>query len=181
MCLIQAEQKGGRHGRLSACGPKDVKASAFFVSLGLGILAGCADAPDRPELKQPLAPSALPAAVERVAETSRVIAYYFHGTVRCETCLKIEKQARELIHRRFAAEVASERLVFKPVNYDRPENAHFSKDYKLPCPSLVLVRRSGGKDEKWKLLGQTWEFVQIPPKLDQYIEEEMTKFLDEVK
>jgi len=83
-----------------------------------------------------------------------------------------------LIASRFAAEVASERLVFKPVNYDQPENAHFSKDYKLPCPSLVLVRQKDGQDQEWKLLVQTWDFVHIPPKLDQYIEEETSKFLE---
>ena len=83
-----------------------------------------------------------------------------------------------MIASRFAAEVASERLVFKPVNYDQPENAHFSKDYKLPCPSLVLVRQKDGQDQEWKLLVQTWDFVHIPPKLDQYIEEETSKFLE---
>jgi len=158
-----------------------MKASAFLLSVGFAVLTGCVDATDKPEAKQPPGAPAVPAAVERVAETTQVIACYFHGTVRCETCLKIEKQAQELINSRFAAEVASERLVFKPVNYDKPENAHFAKDYKLPCPSLVLVRQKDGKDQEWKLLGQTWDFVQIPPKLDQYIEEETSKFLEVAK
>ncbi len=70
--------------------------------------------------------------------TTQVIAYYFHGTVRCETCLRIEKEARDFISKRFVADLASERLVFKTVNYDKPEDAHFWKDNKLPCPSLVL-------------------------------------------
>jgi hypothetical protein len=158
-----------------------MKTGAFFLSIGVAVLAGCSDAPDRPEAKEPPGEPNVPAAVDRVAETAQVIAYYFQGTVRCETCLKIEKQAHELISRRFAAEVASERLVFRPVNYDQPENTHFSKDYKLPCPSLVLVRQKDGKDQEWKLLGQTWEFVQIPPRLDQYIEDETRKFLEVVE
>lgn len=116
------------------------------------------------------------AATDAVLETARgetgVIAYYFHGTVRCETCLRIEKQAQDLIGSRSASQV-----VFRSVNYDEPEHAHFSKDYKLPCPSLVLVRQKNGKEQDWRLLGQTWVHVQIPPKLDQYIEEETTKFL----
>ena len=32
-------------------------------------------------------------------------------------------------------------------------------------------------DSTWGLLGQTWDQVQIPPNLDQDIEEETTKFL----
>ena len=75
------------------------------------------------------------------------------------------------------SEIFEKRLLFKPVNYDKPENAHFFKDYNLPCPSLVLVRQKGGKDQGWKLLGQTWDFVQIPPKFDQYIQAEVSEFL----
>jgi hypothetical protein len=44
---------------------------------------------------------------------------------------------------------------------------------------LVLVRQKDGKDQEWKLLGQTWDFVHIPPKLDLYIEEETRNFLGE--
>lgn len=111
------------------------------------------------------------------ATNEQVIAYYFHGTIRCETCLKIEKQVREAIEQRFMVEVAEERLAFKPVNYDKPENAHFLKDYKLPCPSLVLVRQTAGKDAKWKLLNKTWENVENPVKFKEYVETEVDKIL----
>jgi hypothetical protein len=110
----------------------------------------------------------------------QVIAYYFHETIRCETCLKIEKQAREAIERRFPVEIAEKRLIFKPVNCDKPENAHFLKDYKLPCPSLV-VRQKGGKDEKWKLLDETWEHAGNPFKLNEYVEGEVEKVMEEAK
>jgi hypothetical protein len=160
---------------------KQNKASAFIFTLGFAVLAGCSKGPDKPEAKPPPGAPSVPVAVDRLAETTQVIAYYFHGTVRCETCLKIEKQAQELINRRFVGEVASQRLVFKAVNYDERENAHFLKDYKLSSPSLVLVRQKGGKDQDWKLLGQTWDLVPMPPLLDQYIAEETSKCLDEAK
>jgi hypothetical protein len=153
-----------------------------FLAVGLAVLAGCSDATDKPEAKQAAgAPPVAAAAAERVAETDRVVAYYFHRTIRCETCLRIEKQAHEVITNRFGAEVAMERLVFKPVNYEKPENAHFLEDYQLGGPSLVLVRQKGGKDVERKVLGQTWDFAHIPPKLDLYIEEETRKFLGEEK
>lgn len=109
----------------------------------------------------------------------QVIAYYFHDTVRCETCLKIERQARAAIEWRFPLEVAEKRLEFKPVNYDKPENAHFLRDYKLPCPSLVVVRQKAGKDERWKLLDKTWEHIQNPFRFDEYVEGEVEKLLRE--
>jgi hypothetical protein len=115
------------------------------------------------------------------APSQQVIAYYFHGTVRCETCLKIEKQAKEAIERRFQTELDAQRLVFKPVNYEQPENTHFLQDYKLPCPSLVLVRQKDGKDEKWTLLGDTWQLIGEPVKFNNYIETEVNKFLRDQK
>ncbi len=155
-----------------------MKASAFVLGVGLGVLGGCSEGPDARQAQQQPATAAPPAAVEGAPTLTRVIAYYFHGTIRCETCLKIEKQAREAMETRFPVEMLEKRLVFKPVNYDKPENAHFLKDYKLPCPSLVVVRQRGGKDEKWKLLERTWDLVQVPPQLDQYIEEETRKVLE---
>ena len=115
------------------------------------------------------------------ATNEQVIAYYFHGTIRCETCLKIEKQARETIERQFQTETHEKRLVFKAVNYEKTENAHFLKDYKLPCPSLVVVRQKGGKVEKWKLLEKTWELIENPFKFNEYVESEMEKTLRETK
>jgi hypothetical protein len=111
------------------------------------------------------------------SEAQQVIAYYFHGTVRCETCLMIEQLAKAVIEQQFSAELAAGRLIFVPVNYDLPENAHFLNDYKLPCPSLVLVRQKDGKDAQWKLLGDTWQLVHAPPKLNRYVESEVRNFL----
>lgn len=144
---------------------------SFLAALLLAAAAGVVAAADKPVVNFPV-----PAATAK-ATNEQVIAYYFHGTIRCETCLKIEKQAREAIERRFPVEVAEKRLVFKPVNYDKPENAHFLKDCKLPCPSLVVVRHKAGKDGKWKLLDKTWEHVENPIKFNGYVEGETVKFL----
>ncbi len=122
-------------------------------------------------------PAAMGTALQPATVTTQVVAFYFHGPIRCERCLAIEKQAGEVVTNRFGAEVALGRLTFRAVNYDQPKNAHFLKDYKLPCPSLVLVRQKEGKDLDWKLLGQTWEMVEIPPKLYLYIEEELRQLL----
>jgi hypothetical protein len=158
-----------------------MKTVAFFLSIGATVLAGCSDAPDSSEAKQPPGAPDVPGALERAAEHTQVIAYYFHGTLRCETCQKIERQAREALERRFPLELIEKRLVFKPVNYDKPENAHFLKDYRLPCPSLVVVRRKGATDEKWELLGETWEHVENPAKFKEYIVGEVEKLLRGVK
>lgn len=109
--------------------------------------------------------------------TNQVIAYYFHGTVRCETCLKIERLAKEEIDQRFGAELAAGLLTFTSVNYDEPENRAYQQQYKLPCPSLVVVRREAGKDANWRLLGNTWQLVEDTAKFNRYIGDEIAEFL----
>jgi hypothetical protein len=146
-----------------------VGALILIATVGVGVAA---DIP----AKKTTAP-----AVAAKRTNDQVIAYYFHGTIRCETCLKIEKQAREAMERRFPVEMAEKRLVFKPVNFDQPDNAHFLKDYKLPCPSLVVVRQKGGKDEKWKLLDKTWEHVENLFKFNEYVDAEVEKVLSDCR
>ena len=153
-----------------------MKRNILWLGLLLVVAAVSAVAADSPSPK----PSA-PATAATNTPNQQVIAYYFHGTVRCETCLKIERQARDVIEQRFQTELDAQRLVFKPLNYDLPENAHFQQDYKLPCPSLVLVRQKDGKDEKWTLLGNTWQLVEDPVKFNNYIETEVNKFLSDRK
>jgi hypothetical protein len=151
-----------------------MKRNLLFIGLLLLMAVLPAGAADSPNPK----PSA-PAATN--APSQQVIAYYFHGTVRCETCLKIEQQAKAVIERQFKPELDAQRLVFKPLNYDLPENAHFLLDYKLPCPSLVLVRQKDGKGGQWTLLGDTWQLVEDPVKFNAYIGTEVNKFLSDQK
>jgi len=123
---------------------------------------------------------AVASAADRIttnATTQQVMAYYFHGTVRCETCLMIEQQAKATVEQQFSEELAASRLVFLSVNYEQPENRHFMMDYRLPCPSLVLVRQQDGKEVKWKLLGETWQLVHEPEQLHRYVASEVRKFL----
>ena len=148
----------------------------FLMGLFLTIMGGVFGAADQPGTK-----SSAPASGIAKADNALIIVYYFHGTIRCATCQKIERLAQEAIEKRFVVEVAAKRLLFQPVNYDKPENAHFLDDYKLPCPSLVVVRQKEGRDEKWKLLDKTWKLVEDPIGFNKYIESETSKLLNAAK
>jgi hypothetical protein len=148
-----------------------MKRKSLFTALLLLVTAALSNAAEKPDTK-----SETPTAATN-APSVQVIAYYFHGTLRCMECLKIERQARDIIEDTFKAEMAAKRVVFKPLNYDLPENAHFSVDYKLPCPSLVIVRRNSGKAEKWKLLEETWQLVGDTAKFNSYVTNEVAKLL----
>lgn len=111
---------------------------------------------------------------------AKVIAYYFHVTVRCTTCRNIEEYSREVIQSRFAEPLASGKLEWRLVNVQLPENEHFVDDYKLYTKSLVLVRTGGGLPDEYKVLHRTWDLVGDKPAMQDYVENEVRAFLRKI-
>jgi hypothetical protein len=108
--------------------------------------------------------------------SGEVVAYYFHGTVRCDACLLIELLAKNAIEQHFRAELDAQSLVFRSVNYDLPENESYRAAYGLPPPALVLVRQQAQSTES-RVLGETWSLLEEPPKFDNYVATQVREFL----
>jgi len=111
----------------------------------------------------------------------KLVAYYFHGSFRCQTCLSIEKQSKETVEGDFAKEIKSGKVVFQSLNYEEPENAHFGEDYQLTTRSLVLSLRKNGKEIKWKNLPEIWTRVHNPPSFREYVSGEVKAMQKEMK
>jgi hypothetical protein len=133
-------------------------------------------APDAAQAATPAQPAETPAK-EPVKAPAKVIAYYFHVTVRCTTCRNIENYSKDVIHERFAQELASHRLEWRLVNVQLPENRHYIQDYQLFTKSLVLVLEQGGKEKEFKVLNDTWELVGDKAKMQKYVEKEVRDYL----
>lgn len=95
------------------------------------------------------------------AGTGQVVVYYFHGTVRCKTCLAIEGLTREA-EAEFAAELAAGRLDLQVVNLDDPKHEHFVEDYQLSTRCVVLSRRVKDKEREFRRLDWVWDRVHEP-------------------
>jgi hypothetical protein len=113
------------------------------------------------------------------AQNFKVIAYYFHGTFRCATCRTIEQYSHDAIQTYFAEELGNEKLKFRPLNIEEPENKHFIHDYQLVTRSLVLSLVTDGKETKWKNLTDVWKLVGDKDNFFQYVKDEVEKFLKE--
>lgn len=119
-----------------------------------------------------------PATPEEAARSGdRVVAYYFHVTVRCTTCRAIEANSNAVIQERFAEDLSSGRLLWRLINVQRPENRHFIQDYQLVTRSLVLVRFEEGRPREHKVLHDTWELVGEPAAMQDYVAREVREFL----
>jgi len=88
---------------------------------------------------------------------NHVLVRYFHGDVRCQTCLQFEDWAKTATES-FPNELASGQIQWQLINFDLPENKHYIKDYELAEKSLVLVKEEDGKTARWKNVEEFWDF-----------------------
>jgi hypothetical protein len=115
------------------------------------------------------------AADKPVAE--KVYAYYFHGSIRCSTCYKLEQYSKEAIENNFKSQLASGKLEFRVINIEEKANAHFINDYQLYTKALVLSLVKDDKEVKSKNLNKIWQLVGSKDKFVEYIKVELANFL----
>lgn len=106
------------------------------------------------------------------AHSSKVVAYYFHGTFRCVTCRKIENLSHDVVNSSFAEQLKTGQLQWQAVNMELPQNMHFIKDYQLVTSSLVLVKYESGKSG-YKNLQDVWKFVNNERAFRNYVKGEV--------
>ena len=112
---------------------------------------------------------------------AKVIAYYFHGTMRCPTCHKLEQYSKEAIETNFKKAIASGKLEFKVVNVEDKGNEHYGSDYQLYTKSLILSLVKDGKEIKWKNMDKIWEYVGNKQRFIDYVKSGVTDFLKEAQ
>jgi hypothetical protein len=106
-----------------------------------------------------------------------VVAYYFHGRVRCASCVKIGNLSGKAIRDRFPEELRTGLLAFREVNIDEPENHHFIDDYRLTSQSLVVVEYRDSRQVRWKNLEQVWTLLNSEKEFLPYVQEGVSSYL----
>lgn len=110
---------------------------------------------------------------------AKIIAYYFHGNIRCESCRNIEHYAEMAIREAFAEELKNGKLEWRIVNVQEPGNKHFMDDYRLSFWSLVIVEIREGRQERWKNLQRVWDLVGDPDAFGEYVRGEISAFIED--
>ena len=125
------------------------------------------------------APGASAGEPAEASTTDGVVAFYFHGNVRCATCRKIEAYADEAIHSGFSGALDNGTLAWSVVNIDETEGKHFVEDFQLVTRSVVLAEYQDGKVVRFKNLDQVWQLVRDKDGFVEYVQDEANKFLGE--
>ena len=99
----------------------------------------------------------------------RVVATYFHRTLRCQTCLHIESLAHYDVTDVMANDIDSGQLVWRSLNFEEDENAHFEEEFGLDGPTLVITLQDGRDVVKWVRLDRVWEIYDDVAAFDKYV------------
>ena len=119
-----------------------------------------------------------PNEVESFGEPVCVIdAIYFHNTVRCATCMKIERDAWATIEAEFPDELEDGRLRWSTINME--EERQYVERYGLVKPTLILARTVGDEQLEWVALDDTWTLVRYEARFAGYIADSARGFLEE--
>ena len=108
-----------------------------------------------------------------------LVVYYFHGDIRCQTCRAIESQSHDTVQNDFPNQLENGQVVWKIVNYDKPEGAELAKEFDVHMANVVLARMSGGQVEEWKRLDQVWALVGDKPAFARFVRTEISEMLAE--
>lgn len=109
------------------------------------------------------------AVADSTATQPVAIMYYFHRTLRCQTCLTIEAYIEEALRTHYADALADGRLRWLPTNIEEPENAHFEKDFSLEFNSAILVHLDGQRSISWLNLEKVWDLVERKDEFMAYV------------
>jgi hypothetical protein len=111
------------------------------------------------------------------SDPSPVIAYYFHRTIRCETCLTMEAWAKEALDLHFEAELKAGRLVWRPIDFELAPNAHYEEEFSLESSSLVLVGPGESGASEPRNLEAVWDLVGDRRAYFEYVRKSVAEFL----
>ena len=107
----------------------------------------------------------------------KIVAYYFHGNVRCPTCLNIEQYTDEALKTYFADEMADGKLEWRVINREVPPNEHFIQDYQLFSQALIIIDSIPGQKAEYKNLEAMWEYAHDKPAFLEWVRGEVDQYL----
>ena len=111
-------------------------------------------------------------------EPTVVEVYYFHTSMRCPSCHKIQQYTEEALQEGFPEELKSGELKYQVINIEEPGNKHYVEDYGLYTKSVVLSLQKEGKEVEFKNLDKIWQLLGNKNKFVSYVQSETKSFVD---
>ena len=103
---------------------------------------------------------------------------YFHGDMRCKSCIAMERGVAELLEEQFQDEVKDGKIVFKTIDITTSEGEQIADNYGVTWSSLYLNNWKNVKEERNDLTKDGFKYaVKDPDKLKGIIANKINGYL----
>ena len=69
-----------------------------------------------------------------------ILVYYFHGSIRCHTCVSVDENTHQYIKDLFPAKLDKGDIVFKSINIDENERPDLIEKYQIYGQTLLFIK-----------------------------------------
>jgi hypothetical protein len=107
----------------------------------------------------------------------RVALYYFHPTIRCQSCLSVEGLAAEVVHAGFRAPLHSGMLEWRIFDFEDPENRDLVEHLQVDESRLLIGAVARGVLGEWRPLDDVWALLEDSTAFNAYLHKELRKAL----
>lgn len=98
-------------------------------------------------------------------EEALVKVLYFHGQMRCKTCMAIESETKKLLKEDFANELKDGSLAFEVIDISKSENEKIADKYRITYSSLLIEKREGSKSDVLNLTKFAFSSARLKPQI----------------
>ena len=106
------------------------------------LMLSCAGSNETGKAKDKMAIASTPenTAVKNTTDTSTIYVYYFHGSIRCHTCISVDEDTHKYLKEFYPEMFDSGKMVFQSLNADEDERPDLIKKYKIWGQTLLFIK-----------------------------------------
>lgn len=87
---------------------------------------------------------------------------YFHGKMRCATCIAIEEQTKAVMQKHYAGQMADKTLALRIIDLSTKEGKALGEQYEVAFSSLLVVGHNGRQTVK-NLTEMAFDYARAEP------------------
>ncbi len=78
--------------------------------------------------------------VNNTRDTSTIYVYYFHGSIRCHTCVSVDEDTHKYLKQFYPEMFDNGKMAFQSLNADEDERLDLIKKYKIWGQTLLFIK-----------------------------------------
>ncbi len=113
--------------------------------------------------------------LNNIPDTGSIYVYYFHGSVRCHTCISVDEDTHKYLQELYPEKFKNGKMVFGSFNADKDERIDLIKKYKIWGQTLLFIKG----DKVVDMTEEAFMYVTTnPEKWKSIVKEKMDKLIE---